>query len=229
MVKEPGTGVSREGLRAVRLLWGLFVYAIGIVLTVHANLGLSPWDVFHQGLALRLGLSFGMASVAVAVAIVAAVALMREHIGLGTLCNMILIGSFVDVLMFGRWVPEAHSFFSGLLMMTGGLFAIAIASFFYMGAGYGAGPRDSLMVVLSRRTGRPVGFCRCIVEGTALLCGWILGGRAGWGTVIAAFGIGIAVQIVFTLLRFNVRTLHQESLLESWARLKDFYRTARAK
>jgi uncharacterized membrane protein YczE len=113
-----------------------------------------------------------------------------------------------------------RAFVPGLAMMIAGLFVIALASFFYMGAGYGAGPRDSLMVVLARRTGRPIGFCRVCVEGTALLCGCLLGGRAGIGTVISAFGLGIAVQIVFTLLCFDVQTLHQESFLESCARLR---------
>jgi uncharacterized membrane protein YczE len=210
----------REGLRITRLVWGLLLYALGIVMTVHANLGLSPWDVFHQGVALRLGVTLGTASIVVAVIIVASAALGGEHVGFGTLCNMVLIGAFVDVLMFGGWVPEMRAFFPGLAMMIGGLFLIAVASFFYMGAGYGAGPRDSLMVVMARRTGHSMGFCRVLIEGTALLCGWILGGRAGIGTVIAALGVGIAVQIVFALLRFNVRAIRQESFFESCSRLK---------
>jgi uncharacterized membrane protein YczE len=216
----------REGLRVVRLVFGLFLYSTGIVMTVNANLGVSPWDVFHQGLVLRLGITFGTASVVTAVFIVVTTALMREHVGFGTLCNMILIGMFIDVLMFGGWIPQMQAFLPGFAMMAAGLFVIAVASYFYIGAGYGAGPRDSLMVVLARRTGRSVGFCRVCVEGTALLCGWLLGGHAGVGTVISAFGVGIMVQVVFSLLRFNVRTLHQESFLESWARLRAFFTPA---
>jgi uncharacterized membrane protein YczE len=193
-------------------------------MTVHANLGLSPWDVFHQGAAARLGITFGMASIVTAAVIVAAAAALRERVGVGTLANMTLIGTFVDFLMFGKWVPEARAFVPGLGMMAGGLLVIGFASFFYMGAGYGAGPRDSLMVVLARRTGRPVGLCRAVVEGTALLCGWLLGGRAGVGTVIAAFGVGIAVQFVFSLLRFDVRAIHHESAFETFSRLMAFRR-----
>ncbi len=212
----------REGLRVARLVWGLFLYALGIVMTVHANLGLSPWDVFHQGVSMHTGLTFGMTNIVTACVIVAVTVMMKEHVGFGTLCNMLLIGAFIDVLMLGGWVPEMHSFPTGLAMMISGLFMIALASFFYMGSGYGAGPRDSLMVVLTRRTGRPVGMCRIAVEGTALFCGWLLGGRAGLGTVISVLGIGIAVQIVFALLRFNVRTIRQESFVESLGRLKVF-------
>ncbi len=210
--------MQRESVRIARLVWGLFLYSVGIVLTVHANLGVAPWDVFHQGVSRQLGITFGMASVLVSVAVVGISVVMREHVGFGTLCNMILIGAFVDVLMLGKMIPEAHTFTAGLAMMVAGLFMIALASYFYMGAGYGAGPRDSLMVVLTRRTGRPVGLCRAGVEGVALFCGWLLGGHAGIGTVISALGVGFAVQIVFSLLHFDVQTIHQETFAETWGR-----------
>ena len=207
-------------LRILRLIWGLFLYAAGIVLTINANIGVSPWDVFHQGLARLLGSTLGIAAIITSVSIVVISSVMKEHIGLGTLSNMILIGVFIDVLMLGGIIPEAQTFASGLAMLITGLFVVGIASYFYMGAGFGAGPRDSLMVVMTRRTGRPAGFCRAIIEGIALICGWLLGGYAGIGTVISAFGIGFAVQIVFTLLKFDVRAIRQETLKETFARFK---------
>jgi len=213
-------GRWREGVRLLRLLWGTFLYAVGIVMTIQANLGLSPWDVFHQGLSLRLGISFGTASILVSFVLVAASALMKEHVGVGTLLNMVLVGVFIDLVMAAGRIPEMRTFPSGLAMMAAGLFVIAFASYFYIGAGYGAGPRDSLMVVLARRTGRAVGLCRAVVEGTALLLGWLLGGRAGVGTVVAAFGAGVAIQAVFALVRFDERKVRQELLSETWARLR---------
>jgi uncharacterized membrane protein YczE len=189
-------------------------------MTIHANLGAPPWDVFHQGISLQTGITFGTASVLVGLAIVASVVLAGERVGLGTLCNMVLVGVFADILMLHRWVPEMKSFPSGLVLMLGGLFVIAFASFFYMGAGYGAGPRDSLMVMMAQRTGRSIGLCRVVVESSVLLAGCFLGGRTGVGTLISALGIGIALQVVFTLLRFNVQTVPQESFSESCTRLK---------
>ena len=209
-----------DSFRVARLIWGLFLYAVGIVLTVNANLGVAPWDVFHQGLSRLLGITLGLAGIITAVSIVVLSALMKEHIGFGTLCNMILIGAFVDLLMLKGIIPKAQTFASGFVMLIAGLFMVGVASFFYMGAGYGAGPRDSLMVVLTRRTGRPVGLCRVVIEGIALICGWLLGGHAGIGTVVSAFGVGFAVQIVFTLLKFDVRAVHQETFAETFARLK---------
>lgn len=210
---------SYELFRVARLFFGLFLYAAGIVLTVHADLGVSPWDVFHLGIAKHLELTLGVASIVTAVTIVIVSALMKEHVGFGTLCNMFAIGAFVDVIILSGWIPVAHSFVGGTLMMVSGLFVIALASVFYMGAGYGAGPRDSLMVALAKRTGRSPGFCRCVVEGTVLFIGWLLGGRVGIGTLISAVGIGFAVQIVFGLLHFNVKEVHQESFSETYKRL----------
>lgn len=212
--------MKREGLRFLRLIWGLFLYAVGIVMTVHANLGVAPWDVFHQGLSGKLGVTFGIASIITAVGIVGFAALMKEHVGFGTLCNMVLIGAFVDVLMLGRMIPEVHTTVSGFFMMIGGLFVIAFACYFYMGAGYGSGPRDSLMVVLTRRTGFPVGLCRMAVEAIALILGCFLGGHVGIGTVVSVLCVGFAVQSVFSLLRFDVEAVEQETFAETWARFR---------
>ena len=207
-------------LRIARLLLGTFLYAAGIVMTIRANLGLSPWDVFHQGVSLRLGISFGTASILVSGVLVAAAVFMKEHVGIGTLLNMVLVGVFIDLIIMTNIIPEMGHFVFGLLMMAMGLFVIAFASYFYIGAGYGAGPRDSLMVILVRRTGRRIGVCRAAVEGAALILGWLMGGRAGIGTVIAALGAGIAIQSVFSLLRFNVRAVHQELLFTTLSRIK---------
>jgi uncharacterized membrane protein YczE len=208
-----------EGSRIARLLSGLFLYALGIVLTLHANLGYSPWDVFHQGISKHLGLTMGITNIAVSVVVILIDIFMGEAIGIGGICNVILIGTFIDALMLGGWIPVMSGFAEGAAMMVSGLFAIAAASVLYIGAGYGAGPRDSLMVAVSRRTGRSPGACRGVLEGMVLLLGWFLGGYAGIGTLIAAFGIGIAVQIVFAVLRFDVKAVHQESLRETAARI----------
>ena len=214
----------REAFRIARLFLGLFVFALGVVMTLRGNLGYPPWEVFHQGVAKHLGFTIGETIILVAVCIVATTVFMKENVGIGTLCNMISVGVFVDVIMSGNWVPLMHSFISGVTMIIGGLFVIGLGSFLYIGAGYGAGPRDSLMVVLTKRTGKPVGLCRSCLESAVLLAGWLLGGYAGVGTVISALGIGIVMQIVFSVLRFDVKTIHQESCDETFMRLKGILR-----
>ena len=205
--------------RSARLFFGLFLYSVGIVLTVHANIGASPWDVFHLGLKFRTGWSLGVANIVTSAVVVALAALLKERIGFGTLSNMIFIGIFLDVIIESGLIPVLQNPFMGVLMLVAGLFTIALATVFYIGAGYGAGPRDSLMVALSRRTGWTPGFCKGCIEAAILLLGWLLGGKVGIGTVISAFGIGIAVQIVFGLTRFKVKDIRQESFVETTRRL----------
>lgn len=214
---------QRDSHRIFRLFLGLFVYAVGIVLTVHADIGLSPWDVLHQGLSKQLGITFGATSILVSAVIVLCVAICKEHVGIGTLFNMVFIGLFIDILMLGEFIPVAASPVTGVLMMVAGLFTIAVASVLYIGAGYGAGPRDSLMVVFSKRTGKPAGLCRSCVELVVLIAGWFLGGKAGIGTLISALGIGVAVQIVFSALHFNVSLIRQESFIETFRRIQSFF------
>ena len=214
----------REIYRIVRLFFGLFAYALGIALTIRANVGYAPWDVFHQGVGSLLGLTFGQASIVVSAVVVSIVVCMKENVGFGTICNMILIGIFMDIFLSEGGLPVMRTFISGVAMMIGGLFVLGVATVIYMGAGYGAGPRDSLMVVLTKRTGKPVGLCRGCLEGTVLFIGWLLGGYAGLGTVISVLGIGVAVQFAFFILRFDVKKVHQESCYETFLRLREVFR-----
>jgi uncharacterized membrane protein YczE len=210
-----GTQVSR----LLKLLLGLFLYALGIVLTMKANLGFAPWEVFHAGLGKSVGWTIGNISIITGLLIVLAVYALGEKLGLGTLLNMVLIGVFMDLLLRLELVTSMTSWATGLLLLVGGLFVIALASYFYIGSGFGAGPRDSLMVALTRKTGLAVGICRGGIELAAVITGWWLGGMVGVGTVISAFAIGPIVQLSFRLLQFDVTKVQHETLDQTWKHL----------
>lgn len=205
--------------RLGKLLLGLFLFALGIVVTMKANLGFGPWEVFHQGVSLRVGLSIGNVSILTGLLICVLVVLAGEKLGLGTILNMVLIGVFMDRILALGVIPRMESFLPGLLVMFTGLFTISLASYFYIGSGFGAGPRDSLMVALERKTGMAVGLCRGIVEGSAVMAGWLLGGPVGLGTVLAAFGIGFCIQVVFRLLKFDAKAVRHETLDATWKKV----------
>ena len=188
--------------RLVGLVAGLFLCAAGIVLFLESELGLPPWDVLHQGLAEQAGLSFGVANLVVSVAVLALAWRLRAHIGLGTLLNATLIGTFVIALTAFEAVDALSEEPLGTRI---GLIAMALACFgvgsaFYIGAAMGAGPRDSLMLVVSRRLGVRIGAARTAIEVAALALGFALGGTAGLGTLVFALGIGPAVELSFWLL-----------------------------
>ena len=200
----------------VRFFWlntGLALFSLGIVLTIRANIGFSPWDVFHAGVSETAGITLGTASILVGLVILIVVALMKEKLGLGTIFNMVIIGLLVDVML--PLIPMAEGFMIGIPMLVSGLFIISLGSYFYIGSGFGAGPRDSLMVVLMRITKKSAGFCRTTVESIAVAVGWLLGGMVGIGTVIAAIGIGFCIQITFKLLKFDATAVKHETLTDT--------------
>lgn len=211
--------MKKYPVRLLRLTFGLFLYALGIVVTMKGNIGYAPWDAFHAGIAKTIGISIGTASILVGILIGILTIILGEKLGLGTLCNMVLIGFMMDLLLDWNLIPLATGFFSGVLMMIAGLFIIALATYFYIGSGFGAGPRDSLMVALTRKTHLPVGICRGSIELIVLVIGWKLGGLIGLGTVISALASGFCVQITFRLLRFNVVAVQHETLAQTFRAL----------
>ena len=206
-------------IRLLRLILGLFLYALGIVVTMNANIGYAPWDVFHIGLAKAIGMSIGSALIITGVVIGIIAVMLGEKLGLGTILNMILIGVFLDMLLGFHIVPLASNFPFAIIMMILGLFIIALASYFYIGSAFGAGPRDSLMVVLTRKTGLPVGVCRGAIELLAAFVGWRLGGMLGIGTVISAFVIGFCIHTTFKLLKFDATEVKHETLNQTYKML----------
>lgn len=205
--------------RLVRLLAGLFLYALGIVLTMKANIGYAPWEVFHAGVGKTIGMTIGNVSIVTGLLIVLLTFAMGEKLGLGTLLNMVLIGIFMDLLLHIDIIPIMADWLSGFMVLVAGLFVISLASYFYIGSGFGAGPRDSLMVALTRKIGLPVGLCRGCIELAAVISGWILGGMVGAGTVISAFVIGFCVQITFWMLRFDPTLIRHETLDQTIQRI----------
>ena len=198
--------------RLFTLFLGLTLYAFGIVFAIQAQIGYAPWEVFHVGMSTTMGISIGTASILAGLVIGVIGILLGEKVGIGTILNMFLIGMILDWIMILNFIPVASNFIVGVLMLILGLFTIALGSYFYIGSAFGAGPRDGLMVALTRLTKLPIGICRGGVELAAVIIGWQLGGMVGVGTIIAAFGIGFCVQFTFQLLHFDTTTIKHETL-----------------
>ncbi|MDD4779486.1 MAG: hypothetical protein PHT02_02610 [Tissierellia bacterium] len=209
--------------RISKLLFGLILYAFGLVLNIHANIGLAPWDTFNVGISQVTSISIGNASIIVGIIIlIIVVALLKEKIGLGTILNTILIGIIMDIMETLNFIPYMNNFFFGILMLLSGQIIVCLATYFYISSGLGCGPRDSLMVALGKKfPSIPIGAIRGTIEGIVLIIGYILGAKVGLGTVIAVFGIGFIMQTTFKLLHFDIRAVVHESIFETTAILKN--------
>jgi uncharacterized protein len=184
------------------LLVGLFLFAFGIVLLYESRLGLSPWDVLNQGVAKHSPLSFGTANIAIAIVLLLVARRLRTRIGPGTIANAVLIGAFIDLLLHVDAI-DALSDLSVIArggLLAAGIGVIGLGSALYIGAAFGAGPRDSVMLGLSRFTGVRIGVVRGLIEVTVTVAGFTLGGTVGVGTFAFAVGIGPVVEAAFWAL-----------------------------
>jgi uncharacterized membrane protein YczE len=195
----------RGGLvvRSISLVVGLFLFAVGIVCQLESELGLSPWDVLHQGIAEHTPLSFGAANIVVGLFVLALAWALGAQIGVGTIANAVLVGLFIQALTA---IPAVDGLSDDSLAVRVVLLVVAmpifgIATALYIGAWFGAGPRDSLMVVVGARTHLRLGLVRAGLELLALAAGFALGGTVGVGTIVFAVSIGAALEAGFWMLR----------------------------
>lgn len=184
--------------RLLRLYSGLALYGVGIGLQIESRLGGSPWDVFHQGLSIHLGLSIGTWIILVGAAVMLLWIPLRQRPGIGTLSNVLFLGLFADAAM---WLaPEPGPLAVRWAYLLLGVVATGAATGLYIGAGLGPGPRDGLMTGLNR-LGLSIRSARTLIEVTALAVGWLLGGTVGLGTLVFALAIGPLTQFFMPLMR----------------------------
>lgn len=198
----PPTARDRFRYRLTRLLVGLVLYGVSDSLLVLAHLGIDPWDVFQQGLALHTGLRIGTWSILVGLGVLFLWIPLRQRPGLGTLLNVLIIGTVMDLVLAHVMPPTTLPLRMIALFLGVGLNGVATG--LYIGAGLGPGPRDGLMVGLAAR-GLSIRVVRTAIEVTVLVIGWKLGGNVGWGTLIYALAIGPLAQMFIP--RFTIRPL----------------------
>jgi len=186
--------------RLVRCVGGLALFGVGIAMLKRARLGLAPWDVFHEGLSDRVGLSFGTTIVITSGVVMLLWLPLRQRPGIGTLLNAVQIGVVADVFLFLTSDPGHPAARAALL--AGGTMLVAVGSGFYIGAGLGPGPRDGVMTGLAERGWR-VSIARATIEMSVLALGWTFGGTVGVGTVLFAVAIGPLVAVALPRLRIE--------------------------
>lgn len=187
--------------RLVQLYLGLALYGVSTAMFVRADLGADPWNVFHLGVANLLSMNIGIVMIGVGVLVLLLWIPLRQRPGLGTLSNVIVIGLAADAAL--AIMPGFESLLVRTVLLVSAVIVNALATSMYIGAGFGAGPRDGLMTGIHARTGWPVRTIRTAIEVSVLLSGWLLGGALGVGTVLYALAIGPLIQICLPWFRYS--------------------------
>ena len=199
-VTRPGRLDLRAALpRLPALLVGLVLFGLGIALMVEAGLGLGSWEVLHQGIARQTGQEIGTISVLLGIPILALWWPLGERPGIGTLVNVLTIGTATNVGITVLPTPPEEAVLARLAVMVAGVAVIAVGSAIYLSTDLGPGPRDGLMTGIAKRFGWSIRSARTAIELTVLVIGWALGGSVGLGTVVFAFGIGPLLQLALRI------------------------------
>lgn len=198
--------------RFIRASVGLVIAGLGIYIMMQANIGLSPWDALNEGIANITGRSFGTISLIVGFIVIGIDILFKERIGFGTILDAVIVGRSADFFKYLDFIPLQTNIFTGILLMIVGMFVLSFAIYFYMSAALCSGPRDMLLVAIGKRFKKvPIGYVNIALLSVVVAFGFAIGAPIGIGTIISVFGLGITMQIVFKMMKYEPRnTVHDD-------------------
>ena len=182
----------------IMLITGLFFFGLGEAIIIGSGSGVSPWTVLAQGISIRTDLSVGTTTFLISIGILIFWIPLKQVPGIGTILNAIIIASTIDLTL--PYLPQPNETYLKLLQVCIGIFIVGLGSGIYLISNLGPGPRDGLMIGLQKQTGTSIPLIRTILELSAVISGWLLGGVVGIGTVLFVFGIGPCVGIGLTLV-----------------------------
>ncbi|MBM6619698.1 YczE/YyaS/YitT family protein [Bacillus suaedaesalsae] len=209
---------SRSRLQSSVIKWsvffiGLMIMAFGIVLMIKADIGVAPWDVLHIGLYKQFGLTIGTWSIIIGFLVLFSTSVLsKSWPQIGAFLNMLLVGVFIDLFMLLPFITTPYHLVGRIVMLIAGVAIIGYGIGVYISAKRGAGPRDTLMLVLTEKTGWKVSRTRLGMEVIVLSVGFLLGGPVSLGTFLFGFTIGPIVGVTLP---------HCEKIMEKFLRVSN--------
>lgn len=207
--------------KCLKAILGLMICSVGIYLGLIADVGLVPWDSFTMGLANLTSIRYGIINITISLTILLIDILLKERIGIGTVFDALLTGTFIDILYVILPIKSPNNIFIGLLYLTIGMFIIAFGTSVYMKAGLSCGPRDSLLVALGKRFPKlKIGYVDIAIKIILIILSIIIKGPIGIGTVYGMFMMGVCFNIVFSIIKFEPRDIKHEDIIQSLKRIR---------
>ena len=189
---------SPKAFTVLMLVIGLFLFGLGEAILIASDSGVSPWTVLAQGISKMTNVSIGEATFLISISILLFWIPLRQIPGIGTILNVIIIASAIDLTL--PYLPHPENFLLKILQASLGILVVGIGSGIYLSCNLGPGPRDGLMVGLQQITNKSIPTIRTFIELSAVISGWFLGGIVGMGTILFVFGIGPCVGMGLTLV-----------------------------
>ena len=212
---------KEEIKKIIKTAFGLFIFSFGEYLTILGNVGLTPWDSLSMAITNFVPLTFGQVHVGSAIIIMFIDLAMKEKIGIGTILDALLVGTFVDMWTAVLPFSEVSSKPLGYCLLIVGFFGMALGQAVYMAGGLSCGPRDTLLVGIGKRLKKlPIGLVDIIIKVSLVIIAFLMKGPIGIGTLLSMVGMGTCMQLVFGLLKFEPRDVVHEGIVETIKNLK---------
>ena len=212
--------MKREVFKYSKLMLGLLLCSLGVVTILNSNLGLSPWDVLNQGLNKTIGITLGEANLLVGAVVVFVSIFLKQPIGSGTIINFLLVGVFIDMYMYLDVVPKGDVLIKKIAILIIGIMIFSYGCYVYISTGLGCGPRDGLMVVLTKKSKYPLWKIKTCIEVVVLSIGYIIGGSVGIGTIVSSVCVGPLIQYFFKMNNQDIKLLEHRSVVREFQFLK---------
>jgi len=200
----------------------LAMYGFGNFLGVKAgSAGTNAWSTLALGIADLFGTSYGTGTLMISVVIIIIDIIGKGKIGIGSVLNALLVPFFAEVfLTLTQTIPNATNPVLGALLSLAGQAAISFATIFYMLPALGAGPRDTLMLIVGNKLPRfPIGIVKFVVEAMVLVVGVLLGAPFGLGTVLVIVLQASMFQMACRIMKYEPRSVVHEDLMDTWRSL----------
>ncbi len=190
--------IRETAVRLAILFIGLVIAHLGVTLFLLADLGADPFNVLIQGLrllVLKTGLSLTHGTVHMCVCFLIILCLLvvdRSYVRAGTVVCMVFGGPIIDVymLLLGGLGIGTAGLPVKIAVLVLGCAILAFGMTIVICSKAGTGPNDLVAVVISDKTKIRFGIVRIATDLLFVLAGFLLGGKAGIGTVICAFLVG---------------------------------------
>lgn len=170
---------------------GLVLVAVGVAVTIRAEVGVAPYDVLTTGLVALTDLPIGLAAMLLPAAFVVLGIAIGGRPGPGTVLAVLLVGPILGLALDALPAQEAMAprvalFAVGFVVIAMGITAVVISEI-------GSGPAELVMLAIHDR-GFPLGPVRTGIEVVCVAVGWAMGGQVGVGTVVFALLIGPTLE-----------------------------------
>ena len=188
--------------RGILFIIGLLALSLGSLHMIKVSaLGVQPFDVLYIGLHQKTSISIGFASISAGILLLTvAFILHKQKLKIGTILDVFCLGLFVDLFLYLDFIITPTTIIWKVFFLIFGAVLISLGAALTIFSSLGAGPIDTFMLAIHKRFGLSVNVATTLIEGGALLVGFLLGGPIGIGTIVVCLLMGPMIEFFLTIL-----------------------------